>query len=349
MFVDECEIRVAAGRGGDGCMSFRREAFVPRGGPNGGDGGRGGSVVLVASGHVNSLIKVARRPTYRAESGRAGSSNNKTGRSAEDLLIEVPAGTQVRDAERGNLLGDLAKDGDRLEVARGGKGGRGNAAFANSVRQAPREFEQGEEGEQRTLALELKLFAEVGLVGLPNAGKSTFLSVVSRAEPKIADYPFTTLHPQVGIAEVGNYDTLVLADLPGLIEGAAEGHGLGHRFLRHVERCRVLLVLADVSDGALTPPDEAVRTLRREVEDYSAELAARPWLVGATKVEGESAETRAAELEAALDRPVHRLSSHTGRGVRELLAVLRDEVRGTRDQDAGVAAPWDRPGTAPGR
>ncbi|QDU85736.1 GTPase Obg [Planctomycetes bacterium Pla163] len=327
MFVDECQIHVAAGRGGDGCLSFRREKYVPRGGPDGGDGGRGASVVLEASGHVNSLLKVARRPHYRADNGRPGGSSNKSGRGADDLVVEVPAGTQIYDAERGQLLGDLVNPGDRLEVARGGRGGRGNASFATSVKQAPRETEPGDAGERRDLRLELKLFAQVGLVGLPNAGKSTFLSSVSRATPKVADYPFTTLHPQVGIAEVGTYDTLVLADLPGLIEGAAEGHGLGHRFLKHVERCRVLLFLADVSDGADTAALEAVATLRRELERYSDELAARPWLVAATKVEDETSAQRASELAEALGQPVRAISSHTGAGVNELLAELHRLVR----------------------
>lgn len=328
MFVDECQIHVAAGRGGDGCLSFRREKYVPRGGPDGGDGGRGASVVLVASGHVNSLLKVARRPHYRAGNGQQGGPSNKSGRGATDLIVEVPAGTQVFDGGRGHLLGDLLEPGARLEVARGGSGGRGNAAFATSVVQAPRQTEPGTPGEKRDLRLELKLFAQVGLVGLPNAGKSTFLSSITRARPKVANYPFTTLSPQVGVAEVGDYDTLVVADLPGLIEGAAEGQGLGHQFLRHVERCRVLLVLADVSDGADTPAEEAVRVLRGELERYSAELATRPWLVAATKVEDETSRARAAELERELGRDVRVISSHTGEGVDGLLRELHALVQG---------------------
>lgn len=329
MFVDECEIHVAAGRGGDGCLSFRREKYVPRGGPDGGDGGRGGSVVFVASGHVNSLLKVARRPHYRAGNGQPGGPSNKSGRGAADLVVEVPAGTQVFDGARGHLLGDLLRPGERLEVARGGAGGRGNAAFATSIVQAPRQTEPGDPGEKRDLRLELKLFAQVGLVGLPNAGKSTFLASISRARPKVANYPFTTLTPQVGVAEVGDYDTLVVADLPGLIEGAAQGHGLGHQFLRHVERCRVLLVLVDVSDGADTPADEAVRVLRGELERYSAALSTRPWLVAATKVEDGAARARAVELERELGREVRAISAHTGEGVdgllRELHALVQDQ------------------------
>lgn len=328
VFRDECSLFVQAGKGGDGLVSFRREKFVQKGGPNGGDGGDGGDVVLVASTGVNSLLGVARRPLYRAGSGGPGGPVNRSGARADDLVIEVPVGTQVFDRERGHLLRDLGREGERVVVARGGRGGRGNASFANSVRQAPRIAQEGGAGEQRNIQLVLKLFAEVGLVGLPNAGKSTFLSVVTRATPKIADYPFTTLEPQIGIAAVGDgYDTLVIADLPGLIEGAAEGSGLGHRFLQHVERCRVLLHLVDVSATADVEPAEAVQILARELVQYSAELAARPRLLVATKCEDEAALARARELEEALGEPVQRLSSLRGRGVRELLEAARALVR----------------------
>jgi GTP-binding protein len=322
MFVDECEVQVHAGKGGDGALSFWREKFVAFGGPDGGEGGRGGSIFFVASGHMNSLLKIARRPKYQAQNGQPGGTSNKSGRGGEDLVVEVPTGTQVYDKKRGNLLGDLAHDGDRLEVARGGRGGRGNASFVTAVKQAPRETEPGEAGEHRELRLELKLFAQVGLVGLPNAGKSTFLASISRATPKIANYPFTTLHPHVGVAEVGTYDTLVVADLPGLIEGAAEGHGLGHRFLKHVERCRVLLVLLDVSSGADMAPEEAFAVLRGELERYDEGLARRPFVVAATKVEDEESEQRAARLAENLRRTVHCISSHTRRGVADLVTHL---------------------------
>jgi len=327
MFRDECEIHVAAGKGGDGLMAFRREKFVPFGGPWGGDGGDGGDVVLRATTDVNNLLHVGRRQEYRARSGAPGGPAKRAGKRGEDLVIDVPVGTQVYDRRRGNLLRDLARAGDRVVIARGGAGGRGNANFATSVRQAPRRADPGRPGEERDLRLELKLFAEVGLLGLPNAGKSTFLARVSAARPKVADYPFTTLVPQVGIAPVGDFDTLCVADLPGLIEGASEGVGLGHRFLKHVERCRVLVQLVDVSEGADTPPLEAWSTVCGELERYSPELARRPRLLVASKCEGERAEAAARELEERSGERVWRLSSHTGEGVEALLAAARDEVR----------------------
>ncbi len=327
MFRDEAEIEVVAGDGGDGAVSFRREKYVPRGGPDGGDGGRGGSIVLVASEHVTSLLGVARSPRYRAPHGSPGRGGNRTGRSGEDLVIEVPVGTLVRDADHGNLLAELAEPGATVVCARGGRGGKGNARFASSVHQAPRKATPGEPGERRRLALELKLFAEVGLVGLPNAGKSTFLSAVSAARPKVADYPFTTLQPEVGIARLDESRTLVIADLPGLIEGAAEGHGLGHRFLRHVERCRVLLVLADASGTAATPPWDAVDTVLAELRRFSPELAAKPRLLVATKVESEEAEQLARELAARREERVFVISAHRRRGLRELLEAAKDAGR----------------------
>jgi GTPase len=320
MFRDEVEIEVQAGKGGDGLVSFRREKYVPRGGPDGGDGGRGGSVLLVASSDLNSLLKLGRRKRYAADNGRPGGTSNKAGRDAEDLRLEVPVGTQVFDAEHGNLLRDLTAEGQVLEVARGGDGGLGNARFANAVRQTPRIATKGRPGEDLRVRLELRLFAEVGLVGLPNAGKSTFLARVTAATPKIADYPFTTLVPQVGIAAVGDHDTLVVADLPGLIEGASEGHGLGHRFLRHVERCKVLLQLVDVSAGASAEPREAWRVIDAELARSSPALAAKPRLVVASKCEDPEAEAQAEELERELGRPVLRMSAVTGRGVGEVLA-----------------------------
>lgn len=327
MFRDEAVITVIGGKGGDGMASFRREKYVPRGGPNGGDGGHGGSVVLVASPDVNSLLKIGRRYRYPAQKGQPGGSSNKTGRSGEDLHVKVPIGTQVFDRERGNLLCDLERPGQEVVVARGGKGGRGNASYATAVRQTPRYAQPGREGEHRELRLELKLFAEVGLLGYPNAGKSTFLSVVTAATPKIADYPFTTLDPQVGIAEIGNYDTLVIADLPGLIEGAADGHGLGHKFLKHVERCRILMHLVDVSAGAAEEPAQAWRVLTDELRGFSDELAKKPRLIVASKVEDEASEARAAELEVACGEPVWRISSAQGTGLKELLGEAQRKVR----------------------
>lgn len=329
MFRDECELEVRAGKGGDGAVSFRREKFAPFGGPDGGDGGDGGSVVLVASTGVNSLLAIARRPIHEAEDGKGGGPRNRSGKKAEDLVLEVPVGTQIFDAEGGHLLRDLVRADERCIVAAGGRGGRGNKAFASAVQQAPRKFEPGTPGEERRVRLELKLIAEVGLLGLPNAGKSTFLASISKATPKIADYPFTTLSPQVGIATVGD-DTLVVADLPGLIEGAAEGAGLGHRFLKHVERCSVLLHLVDVSSEATCDPAEAVAVVERELEQYSAELHQRPRLVVATKCEDEAAAARADALARTLGREVARISSVTGEGVAALLGVALRLVRAAR-------------------
>ncbi|MHC4376542.1 MAG: GTPase ObgE [Planctomycetota bacterium] len=327
MFRDECEFEAIAGKGGDGLVSFRREKYVPRGGPDGGDGGHGGSVILRADPSLNSLVAVGRAPKYAAQNGTPGGPRNRTGATGEDEVVLVPVGTQVLDAERGHLLKDLAEAGQELVVAEGGRGGKGNTSFATAVVQAPRKATSGKPGERRKVRLELKLFAELGLVGLPNAGKSTFLSAVSRATPKIADYPFTTLDPQVGIASVGDYDTLVVADLPGLIEGAADGQGLGHRFLRHVERCRVLAHLVDVSQVEV---DEAVanyETIERELQAYSQELFERPRIVVASKVEDDASRDRALAFASRIERPVHLMSSHTGEGVAELLAEARRLVR----------------------
>ena len=336
IFRDEAEIEVSAGKGGDGIVSFRREANVPRGGPDGGDGGRGGSVVFIASGQVHSLLEIGRRFRYAAKSGQPGGPRNRTGRGAADLEVEVPIGTIVHDATRGTLMRDLDADGERLVVAEGGRPGKGNARFANSIRQVPRKSTPGALGEERRLKLELKLFADVGLLGFPNAGKSTFISRVTAARPKVADYPFTTLEPNVGIARVGSgYDTLVIADLPGLIEGAAEGAGLGHRFLKHVERCRVLLHIVDVSSTAERDPVVAWRSLEDELARYSSELYAKPRVVVGSKCfEDEGHEDRLAALAEAVatDAPGTLnlgMSSVLGMGVDEVLRALHRIVRGS--------------------
>lgn len=334
MFRDECELEVRGGRGGDGAVSFRREKFAPFGGPDGGNGGDGGSVVLQASASVNSLLRVGRHPIYEADDGSPGGPRNRSGSMGIDLPVSVPIGTQVFDAQRGQLLRDLQRDGESCVVAAGGRGGRGNKSFASAVQQAPRRFEPGATGEARRVRLELRLIAEVGLIGLPNAGKSTFLATVSQATPKIADYPFTTLSPQVGIATVGENETLVVADLPGLIEGASEGAGLGHRFLKHVERCAILLHLVDVSEEAMLAPLEALRVIEHELEGYSSELAARPRLVVATKCEDEAALARARELESASGRSVRPISTVMGAGVKELLSEALSLVR-----SAGIRTP----------
>lgn len=330
-FRDEAEIEVSAGKGGDGIISFRREAHVPRGGPDGGDGGRGGSVIFRASTNVNSLIDIGRRFRYAAKNGQPGGPKTRTGKSADDLVVDVPVGTMVYDAERGNLLTDLATPNEEVVVARGGKAGKGNTRFATAVRQVPRKATLGTPGEERRLKLELKLFAEIGLLGFPNAGKSTFLSRISAARPKVADYPFTTLDPQVGIARVGDYDTIVVADLPGLIEGAAEGAGLGHRFLRHVERCKVLLHLVDVSPFAERDPVEAWRAIEDELERYSETLTRKPRLVAASKCfEDDGWEERLAALKAEAatrGQETIGMSSILGQGVQDVLRAAHRIAR----------------------
>lgn len=282
MFIDQVTIRVEGGVGGSGADSFRRESFVPRGGPDGGDGGHGGSVVLEVDPQLTTLMDFRYLAEYRGERGQHGMGSNKTGRSGEDLVLRIPPGTVIRDGESGEFVGELLEPGDRLVVARGGRGGRGNARFATSTQQAPRRWEPGGEGERRTLELTLKLLADVGLVGEPNAGKSTFLSAVSDARPKVADYPFTTLQPNLGVVRLGIERSLVIADIPGIIEGAAEGRGLGHQFLRHVERTRTLalLVPVDAPDPQLTYDG-----LRRELEAYSEALARRPHCLVLTKTD----------------------------------------------------------------
>jgi GTP-binding protein len=326
MFRDEAEIEVIAGDGGDGRVSMRREKFVPFGGPDGGDGGDGGSVILRADANLNSLLPIGRRYRYQAQSGEAGMGSNKAGRSAESLILPVPVGTQIFDRERGNLLRDLKRHGAEVVIAQGGFGGHGNARFATAVRQTPRHATKGKPGERRKLRLELKLFAEVGLVGLPNAGKSTMLATVTAATPKIADYPFTTLAPQVGIAQVSEKETLVIADLPGLIEGASEGIGLGHRFLKHVERCHAILQLVDVSESAEMAPAEAFRVIDGEVRAFSELLAKKERVVAASKCESEEDEQRAAELERAIGQRVWRISAMQHKGLQEVLRECHTRV-----------------------
>jgi GTP-binding protein len=329
MFVDEARITVTGGDGGNGCVSFRREKFVPRGGPDGGDGGDGGSVVLLADPEINTLLPFRYRTIFKADRGRHGEGAQRTGRSGEDLDVHVPVGTSVSDAGTGAVLADLSHAGDRVVIARGGRGGRGNARFATSTNRAPTRHDPGEEGEQRALALELKLLADVGLVGFPNAGKSTFLSRVSAARPKIADYPFTTLAPSLGVARVDDDRTIVVADIPGLIEGAHGGSGLGDRFLRHVERCRVILHLVDPTTHGRSF-SEAVDTIDRELGLYSPALAAKPQILVVTKKD-------ALQDEEVLDdirrdakrrgRPLYVVSAVTGEGLVPVLRAAADAVR----------------------
>jgi GTP-binding protein len=326
MFRDEIQLRMKAGDGGAGCVSFLREKFRPKMGPDGGDGGRGGDVLLVADENFNTLVHLIHTPRYVAQSGGPGRGKNCSGKSGRDLVVPVPVGTLVRDVDRGVLLKDLARHGDRVAVCRGGKGGRGNQHFATPTDQAPRRAEPGRPGEERRVRLELRMIADVGLVGLPNAGKSTLLARISAARPKIAGYPFTTLVPNLGIVRGADLRTLVAADLPGIIEGAHAGKGLGDRFLRHIERTRLVAHLVDVSDAALKPPLEAYRTVRKELESYSPALAAKPEIVVATKADLTGARANAAALRKKVPSRVVEVSAATGRGldglVRELFRVL---------------------------
>jgi len=325
MFIDETEITVSSGRGGDGVVSFRREKFVPRGGPDGGDGGRGGDVVLRANPNVNTLAGIQHGRHYRAGAGRAGGGSNKSGLAGEPLLIEVPVGTLVRDAERGHVLRDLDRPGLELTVVQGGAGGRGNRHFAHATNQTPRQATSGRPAETRRLRLELRLVADVGIVGLPNAGKSTFLSRVSAARPKVADYPFTTLEPVLGLVELGD-DGLLLADIPGLVAGASQGVGLGSRFLRHIQRTRVLLHLVDACAGA----EQVVadwRTVRQELAASGLDLDRRPCVLALSRTDAApDSAALAASLSAAAGQPVLQLSAHTGHGVGEVLTALQAEI-----------------------
>ncbi len=328
MFRDEAEFTVSGGRGGDGVVHFRREKFVPRGGPDGGNGGAGGDVVLQVSPSHTTLPDWTRLGRHRAGSGQPGGGANKTGADGAGVVLPVPPGTLVVDGDTGVLLRDLAQEGAQLVVAMGGAGGRGNKAFATSTRRTPRISEPGRDGEVRRIRLELKLIADVGLVGLPNAGKSTLLSCVSSARPRVADYPFTTLEPQPGIVRLDDVRSFVMADLPGLIEGAHEGKGLGDRFLRHVERTRVLVFLVDVSDSAADEPAHALEVLEKEVGAYAPALMDRPRLVVATKMDLPGAEDGAARLAADRGGPAAAISAPTGLGLGGLTEALWAALEG---------------------
>ncbi len=342
-FVDEATIRVQAGNGGHGALSFRREKYVERGGPDGGDGGRGGSVYLIADASINTLadFRVARR--FRAESGQGGAGRNKTGRSGSDLDVRVPCGTVVHDIDTGECICDLTEDGERQKVAEGGRGGLGNSHFKSSTNRAPRKTTNGTPGEGRHLKLELKVLADVGLVGLPNAGKSTLIAAMSQARPRIADYPFTTLHPNLGVVRVGRLQSFVMADVPGLIEGASEGAGLGIRFLKHLQRTRLLLHVVDIAplDDSLDPA-QSVRAIARELANFSEALAATPrWLV-INKIDLLSAEALAERREQLLgklgwDGPVFCVSAATGDGTAELGQSIVRELERLREEEDTAA------------
>ncbi len=320
MFIDEVRIRVKAGDGGNGCLAFRREKYVPRGGPSGGDGGRGGDVILVASEHHNTLLHLRYNPEHKAERGRHGEGSNRTGREGESIEVAVPVGTVVYDADSGELLHDFTKHGERFTIAHGGRGGRGNQHFATPTHQAPTEHEPGRSGEERHLQLELKLLADVGLVGFPNAGKSTLISRISAARPKIADYPFTTLEPNLGVVSVDDF-SFVVADIPGLIEGAHLGLGLGTQFLRHIERTRLLVHLVDVSEASGREPAEDFRIVLEELASFSEALAAKPMFVAASKMDAAQDAARVASLRSVAERmglSFYEISSATGQGIEAL-------------------------------
>jgi GTP-binding protein len=341
MFIDRAVVRVVAGTGGSGASSFARFKYKPKGGPDGGDGGHGGSVFVRGDANLATLLDYRYRTVWRAERGEHGKGKTQTGASAEDITLPVPPGTVVRDAATGQLLGEILRPGDSLLVARGGRGGRGNARFATSTHQAPREWEPGEEGEDREIELVLKLIADVGLVGEPNAGKSTLLSVVSAARPKIADYPFTTLEPNLGVVGLSGHRTFVLADIPGIIEGAHQGKGLGIRFLQHVERTRVLAFLVPLD---APEPQEVYDRLRREVAQYSEALAAKPHVVVLTKRDLLSPDDPLPALEAPEAAATLAISSAAGTGLEELKEFLWRFVEAAKEEepaDAEAGAGWE--------
>ena len=332
MFVDRVTIEVRGGDGGDGCLGFRREFKVPKGGPDGGDGGHGGNVVIRAGHNVDSLAALVGQKHFRAERGSNGSGSHKHGRSGQDVVIDVPVGTLVIDAASGQVMRDLAQPGDQIVVGRGGRGGRGNAFFKSATNRAPRQVEQGAPGEVRTVTLELKLIADVGLLGMPNAGKSTLLSRLSRARPEIADYPFTTRTPMLGIVSVGPDRQFVLADIPGLIEGAHAGVGLGHEFLRHVERTRLLVHLVEPAPMDGGDPVRNYLAIREELRLHDPALADRPEIVAVSKCELPQAADVRAQLEARTGVPVQLISAVTGKGLPELLGRIVSVLDATSNE-----------------
>jgi len=337
MFIDEAKIRVKAGDGGNGCIAFRREKFVPRGGPSGGDGGRGGDVVMESTQRHNTLMYYRFNPEHKAERGEHGMGSNCTGREGKDVVLKVPVGTQLYDAETGELVHDFAKPDERVVIAKAGRGGRGNQHFATSTHQAPREHELGRPGEERAYRLELKVLADVGLVGYPNVGKSTLISRISAAKPKIADYPFTTLEPQLGVVQIGEApfeESYVVADIPGLIEGAHNGAGLGVQFLRHIERTRILVHLVDVSDGSGRPdPVEDFKVIMNELESFGHGLAEKTMMVVASKADVANAE-KLKKLKAMAKRKkleFHEISAVTGLGIEALKYAIGARVKELRE------------------
>ena len=329
MFIDEVRIFVKAGDGGNGCLAFRREKFVPRGGPSGGDGGRGGDVTLVCSEHANTLLQFRFNPEHKAERGRHGEGSQRTGAEGRSIDVAVPVGTIVYDEATGERLYDFTVPGERFVVARGGKGGRGNQHFATPTHQAPTEHEPGRPGEEKRLRLELKLLADVGLVGFPNAGKSTLISRISAAKPKIAAYPFTTLEPNLGVVQMEGFRSFVVADIPGIIEGAHEGHGLGIQFLRHIERTRLLAHLVDVSEESGRDPVQDFEIIMQELASFSDQLVAKPMIVVATKMDVAQDPARVEalrDLAKSRELPFFEISSATGQGIDALKHAMADRV-----------------------
>jgi GTP-binding protein len=343
MFIDEAKIRVKAGDGGNGCMAFRREKFVPRGGPSGGDGGKGGDIVMESSERHNTLVHFRFNPEHTAQRGRHGEGSNKTGRDGDGIVLKVPVGTIVYDDETGDKLFEFSKPDQSFVIAHGGRGGRGNARFATSVHQAPREHEAGREGEQHTYRLELKLLADVGLVGYPNVGKSTLISRISAARPKIADYPFTTLQPNLGVVAVGDAKSevsFVVADIPGLIEGAHEGAGLGTQFLRHIERTRLLVHLVDVSDSSGRPDVvKDVEVILGELSSFGAHLEEKPMIMAASKIDAVNKDKLAALKRYCKKHKLklYEISAVTGKGIEDLKYAMAAEVDELREKDLQLA------------
>ncbi|MHC4573917.1 MAG: GTPase ObgE [Planctomycetota bacterium] len=334
MFVDEAKIWVKAGDGGDGCVSLRREKYIPKGGPDGGDGGKGGSVYFEAVEDLDTLMDFAGKHHWQAQDGQGGSGNNRHGADGEDLLIKVPPGTLIYDVDLDLLLKDLNQVGMRVCVCLGGRGGKGNKAFAGPTNQTPRYAEPGKKGQVRNVRLELKVIADVGLVGMPNAGKSTLISRCSAARPKIADYPFTTLEPVLGIVELSDFRRFVMADIPGLIEGAHEGAGLGFEFLKHIERTRIIVHMVDIMPVDGSDPAANYKALRSELEQYSKALAAKTEIVVANKMDLAPDGEIAQELEKKLNKAVHRISAVAGTGIRELCELLWAKVRQSKESKA---------------
>jgi GTP-binding protein len=337
-FVDEARIHVKAGDGGNGCVSFRRERFVPRGGPNGGDGGKGGDVILQADAQLITLLDLTYPKQFRAQKGSHGRGKDQTGKNGGDLVIRVPAGTLVKDDQTGEVLQDLLFDGQRFVAAKGGRGGRGNARFATPTLQAPRRAEKGEKGQEHWLRLELKLLADVGVIGYPNAGKSTLLSRISSARPKIADYPFTTLIPNLGVVNREDRRPFVAADIPGLIEGASKGGGLGLTFLRHVERTRLLIHLLDVAEGPSRDAVNDFQALNRELKAYDPSLQEKKQLLALNKIDLPSVRERAEDIKNQFEKMGHRLyliSGKTGEGVEELLEEVFKTIKSISERDHG--------------